>query len=308
MPPSVPLRTSPTREQARETTESQEKKRAPKRQSSTTASRTNKANTTAEEQDTSAIAFNSNNVSSILPGNQLGMYGATSGMYGGMNSVMFGGGGGGMMGSPYYGGMVGGPLSGLNQMLFSVQSVIFSLGQAVQVCHTSVLLRLLHIRALTICLSHQIVGMNTQALHQLLDTATSMFDHALSTFQEMRALDARSLENESPEDQTKRRRLKALRWAFIMSIAYGGYRLMRRLLRRRQYQRQLSIYPAQQQQQQQQQYSSGYTAPAPMPPPLQQQYGGNPYGSYAMSNPYSSYYGAGGASSMYPGGAYGGYF
>jgi hypothetical protein len=284
MPPSVPLRTSPTREQARETIESQEKKR--ERQSSTTASRTNVASTTAEEHDTSAIAFNSNDISSILAGNQLGMYGAASGMYGGMNSMMFGGGGGGgMMGSPYYGGMMGGPLSGLNQMLFSVQSVIFSLGQAVQ-----------------------IVGMNTQALHQLLDTATSMFDHALLTFQEMRALDARSLENESPEDQTKRRRLKALRWAIIMSIAYGGYRLIRRLLRRRQYQRQLSMYPAQQQQQQ---YSSGYTAPAPiMQPPLQQQYGGSPYGStpYATSNPYSSYYGAGGASSMYPGGAYGGYF
>jgi hypothetical protein len=260
------LRTSPTREQARETIESQEKKR--ERQSSTTASRTNVASTTAEEHDTSAIAFNSNDISSILAGNQLGMYGAASGMYGGMNSMMFGGGGGGgMMGSPYYGGMMGGPLSGLNQMLFSVQSVIFSLGQAVQVCHTSLLLRLLYIPTLTIFLSHQIVGMNTQALHQLLDTATSMFDHALLTFQEMRALDARSLENESPEDQTKRRRLKALRWAIIMSIAYGGYRLIRRLLRRRQYQRQLSMYPAQQQQQQ---YSS--------------------------------------ASSMYPGGAYGGYF
>ena len=86
--------------------------------------------------------------------------------------------------------------------------------------------------------------MNTQALHQLLDTATSMFDHALSTFQEMRALDARSLQDESPEEQTKRRRLKALRWAFIMSIAYGGYRLIRRLLRKRQHQRQLSMYPA----------------------------------------------------------------
>lgn len=151
MPPSVPLRTSPTREQARETRESQEKKR--ERQRSTTASsRTNVASTTAEEQDTSAIAFNSNNISSILPGNQLGMYGAASGMYGGMNSMMFGGGGGGMMGSPYYGGMMGGPLSGLNQMLFSVQSVIFSLGQAVQVCHTSLLLRLLYIPTLTIFL------------------------------------------------------------------------------------------------------------------------------------------------------------
>ena len=146
MPPSVPLRTSPTREQARETTESQEKKRRQDIGISTTANRTNEANTAAEEQDTSATAFNPNTQFASLPGNQLGMYGATSGMYGGgMNSMMFGG-GGGMMGSPYYGGgMMGGPLSGLNQMLFSVQSVIFSLGQAVQVCHTSLLLRLLYI-------------------------------------------------------------------------------------------------------------------------------------------------------------------
>lgn len=62
--------------------------------------------------------------SSAMFGSGTGMYGA--GAYGGM-----------MMGSPYgYGGMMpsgaGQPFSGLNQFLFSIQSVIFSLGQAVQ--------------------------------------------------------------------------------------------------------------------------------------------------------------------------------
>ena len=55
-------------------------------------------------------------------------------MYGG---GMYGGGmyGGGMYGmSPYGGGIPPpGPLSGVNQLLFSVQNVVFSLGQAVQV-------------------------------------------------------------------------------------------------------------------------------------------------------------------------------
>lgn len=65
--------------------------------------------------------------------NSSSLYGG-SGMYGG---GMYGGGlyGGGMYGvSPFGGGMPPpGPLSGLNQFLFGVQNVVFSLGQAVQV-------------------------------------------------------------------------------------------------------------------------------------------------------------------------------
>lgn len=127
-----------------------------------------------------------------------GMYGG--GMYGSMY------GGGGMMMPP----MLGGPLSGLNQFLFGVQTVLFSLGQAVQ-----------------------IVGMNTQAFQQLLESATTMLDHALATYRDMRALEQQSREGESEEDMKRRRRLKALRWAMIVGVTYMGYRFIRRILRAR---------------------------------------------------------------------------
>lgn len=136
MPPSVPLRTSPTRDQAHETTKL-EKKPPPKKNTDAapTTSNRNTSSDGATADQTATSTYNANNLntsaSSLMTGNQLGggMYG---GMYGGMNSMMYGG--GGMMGSPYGYGSTTGPLSGLNQMLFSVQSVIFSLGQAVQVC------------------------------------------------------------------------------------------------------------------------------------------------------------------------------
>lgn len=145
------------------------------------------------------------------------------------------------------------------------------------------------------------MGMNTQALHQLLDTATTMFDHALVTFNEMRTLDASVTETE--EDKKRRRRLKALRWAMIMGFAYGGYRLIRRMMRRRMSmltQRQTIQAPAMQ------------SSPAVCPYSTPQSYGANPYGvpqSYG-ANPYSSYHGGG--TPMYPpnnyGGSYGGVY
>jgi hypothetical protein len=65
--------------------------------------------------------------------NSSSLYGG-AGLYGG---GMYGGGlyGGGMYGIPSFGGGIPppGPLSGLNQFLFGVQNVVFSLGQAVQV-------------------------------------------------------------------------------------------------------------------------------------------------------------------------------
>jgi hypothetical protein len=58
------------------------------------------------------------------------MYGMGGGMYGAASMMgspySYGGGGGGML-------MGGGPMSNLNNFLFSVQNIIFSLGQAVQV-------------------------------------------------------------------------------------------------------------------------------------------------------------------------------
>lgn len=132
-----------------------------------------------------------------------GMYGG--GMYGGGMNSMYGGYGGGMM-SPY-GMMSAGPLSGLNQLLFSVQSVIFSLSQAVN-----------------------IIGMNTQGLRQLMESVAGMFDHAVETWQEMQSLEQMARQYETEEDRKRRARLRAMRMALVAGISYLGYRLVRRLL------------------------------------------------------------------------------
>jgi hypothetical protein len=160
-----------------------------------------------------------------------GMYGAGGGMYGsGAYGGMYGAGAGGAYGGGYgmlppsammMGGMMGyggvgagggilGPLSSLNQFLFGVQAVVFSLGQAVQ-----------------------IVGMNASAIHQLLESATAMFDHAAATYRELRDLERKHRggeEHESDRDRKRRRRLQALRWALAAAASYAGYRLARRVL------------------------------------------------------------------------------
>ena len=80
--------------------------------------------------------------------------------------------------------------------------------------------------------------MNTHALQQLFHTAMSFFDNAMSTLNEIRALNIASASDEeemSEEEIKRRRRLKALRWSLVMGVSYAGYKLMRRwLLRRRQ--------------------------------------------------------------------------
>ena len=173
-----------------------------------------------ETADTAAIT-NGNDLSSSMVASS--PYGTASGGYGGMNGMygggmygggmyggglggMYGGYGGGMM-SPYYGMMSAGPLSGLNQFLFSVQSVIFSLGQAVQ-----------------------IIGMNAQGLRQLFESAMSMFDHAVETWHQMQVLEERARHSETEEDRKRRARLRALRMALVAGISYLGYKLVRRLL------------------------------------------------------------------------------
>jgi len=127
-------------------------------------------------------------------------------------------GGGGMMGNMMYGGgMYGmgnmgmglGPVSSLNQFLFGVQNVIFSLSQAVQ-----------------------IVGMNTQAVQQLLESVSAMWDHALKSWRENRALleQADADDESSPEAKQRRRRRRALRWALAAAVTYAGYRAVKKLL------------------------------------------------------------------------------
>jgi hypothetical protein len=154
----------------------------------------------------------SNPMMSSYGGASGGMFGS-SGYYG---AGVYGGGGYGMfppsmmmMGG--YGGVgngLMGPISSLNQFLFGVQTVIFSLGQAVQ-----------------------IVSMNASAIHQLLESATAMFDHALATYRELRDLERRrQIKHESEQDKKRRRRLQALRWALATAASYAGYRVIRRVL------------------------------------------------------------------------------
>lgn len=121
-----------------------------------------------------------------------------------------GGMGYGMYGSPYgYGGMapmMGGPFSGLHQVLFGVQNVIFSVNQVVQM-----------------------LGVNQHALQQTLDSLTQMVDKAIATFHELRALEAQQ-EKQATEEQLKRKsRLKALRWALLVGTSWIVYKIIRRL-------------------------------------------------------------------------------
>jgi hypothetical protein len=75
--------------------------------------------------------------------------------------------------------------------------------------------------------------MNTQAIHQLLETASTMLDHALKTYAEMRMLEASANESESEEDKKKKRRLRALRWMMVTVVTYAGYRVVKLALQRR---------------------------------------------------------------------------
>lgn len=190
------------------------------------------------QSNTNAITSNNINPFNSTP--------SSYGMFPGGNIGMGGFGyGSPMLGSPLMG--MGGPLISLNQFLYSVQNVIFSLSQAVQ-----------------------IVGMNAQGLKQLLESATAMFDHIIASLHEL----VEPQRAESPDERKRRRRVRAMRWAFITALSYAGYKLLRSLRQR-------------------QQRSAIAVGPGPMPyqynilgnlngyPGYQQQpqhYGSNPYG------------------------------
>lgn len=95
-----------------------------------------------------------------------------------------------------------GPISTINQYLFSFQSFIFAIGQAVQ-----------------------IVGMNTHQLHQLYDQLTAMVDQALNYINEMKTLSIQEVatKNLSDEEIRRRRRLKAIRWGLLFSASYASF-------------------------------------------------------------------------------------
>jgi hypothetical protein len=225
MPPSVPIQSSAAHDTSRLTKVpiSTRKKAAYKSERSDGKKVSNKTRLTSanrieedsQEQSITTPASQSEN-------NALGLYNSTNMMpssmpYGGMGGSpyggMMGGGmmGGGMMGGGMMGGgMMGGPFSGLYQVLFGVQNVVFSIGQAVQV-----------------------LGMNQQALQQAFDSLTSMMDHAIATFHELRALEAMQTEKETEEQKKRRRRLKAIRWALVMGSSWLVFKIIRRLTSRR---------------------------------------------------------------------------
>lgn len=100
----------------------------------------------------------------------------------------------------------GGPFSGLYQVLFGVQNIVFSLTQAVQ-----------------------LLGTNQHALQQALDSLMGMIDHGLATFQELRALEAQQKERETEEQRRRRQRLKVLRWSLVVGSSWLLYKIIRRV-------------------------------------------------------------------------------
>jgi len=112
-----------------------------------------------------------------------------------------------------YGG--NGPLHSINQFLFSFQSIVFSMGQAMQ-----------------------IIGMNTKHLHQLYQQIMNMLDQTLAIIEEVKRMEE-GKENKqlSPEEIKRRRRLKAIRWSIMIGITYlGSKAILKWFQRRRVYQ------------------------------------------------------------------------
>ncbi|VEU40767.1 unnamed protein product [Pseudo-nitzschia multistriata] len=153
--------------------------------------------------------------------------------YGGMGGVspygLHGGASMMMPPSPYMGlgmgmGGTGLPyLSGLNQIVYNVQNIVFSISQAIYM-----------------------VGANQQALQQAWESLNQMIDHAIKTFHEMRALECIEREHETEEEKQKRKRLKALRYAFVFGGGWLVYKTIRNLLFRKRRLR-LQRHPTQQQ-------------------------------------------------------------
>jgi len=138
------------------------------------------------------------------------------GPYGGMGNVspygLYGGPSMMMPPSPYLGmNTMGMPyLSGLNQIVYNVQNIIFSISQATHM-----------------------IGTNHQALQQAWESLNQMVDHAIATFHEMRALESTEREHETEEEKQKRKRLKALRYAFVFGGGWLAYKLILNLLFRK---------------------------------------------------------------------------
>jgi hypothetical protein len=110
-----------------------------------------------------------------------------------------------------------GPFSGIYQVLYGVQNVIFSITQAVQ-----------------------LVGMNQQLLQQAWESISQMVDHAFVTFHEMRMLELQNNREETEKEKQQKRRLKALRYTLVFGGSWLVYKIVRSLVfhkrnRRRQF-------------------------------------------------------------------------
>merc|ERR1719410_2885220 len=100
------------------------------------------------------------------------------------------------------------PLSNITNMLFGLQQAIFSLSQVVQ-----------------------IVGMNSNALSQMVSSTLHLFDSAYNTISELHTLHQNTTRTENKaiisEDERKRlRRLKALRWSLVLGVSYSMYKIL----------------------------------------------------------------------------------
>ncbi len=189
------------------------------------------------------------------------------GFYGGAASMMppspFMGMGMNTMGLPY--------LSGLNQIVFNIQNIIFSISQAIHV-----------------------LGANQQALQHAWESLNQMVDHAVATFHEMRALESIQRESESEEERIRRKKLKALRYAFVFGGSWLAYKLIRNLLfRKRNLQHQQSrILNGQ--------ANPGNFSLSSMGTPNMPNYSSNMYGPANMGYPgYSSHYSGLGSNGYY---------
>ena len=128
------------------------------------------------------------------------------GLYGGAASMMppspYMGMGMNTMGLPY--------LSGFNQMVYNIQSIVFSISNAIQV-----------------------IGANQEALRHAWESLNQMIENAVVTFHEMRALESIERGSETKEEREKRKRLKVLRYAFVFGGSWLAYKLIRNLLFRK---------------------------------------------------------------------------
>ena len=149
--------------------------------------------------------------------------------------------------------------------------------------------------------------MNTHALQQLFHTAMSFFDNAMSTLNEIRALNMSSAsadeEEMSEEEIKRRRRLKALRWSLVMGVSYAGYKLMRRWFLRRRQLRQLiasGVNAAEHQ-------GVGVGGIGDGEPTYPNRYTYSPYGPPARGSSYGQGYGYGSSNHMHMSGSGYGY-